>query len=403
MRAPSRIDLVLKYVRDIRRDPKKQLTVIIYLGAVLAVVMLMSGVAIYAASTPAFCGVCHIMEPYINAWEQSSHANITCYACHGHPGVVNWMIGKVSSMKEIYLVATDSYHKPINGESRYSLEMETEVCEYCHKMSNRKVTPSKGVLIDHEKHEEKGIKCTRCHNRVAHRGATGFEGEDKARAAQVTFLGKVVKSEIYPDRMKMVFCMECHTKGKVARNGEAAQEAAVEVSSAEEAGSSHEEGAELVPAPKACSTCHPKDFNLKPSNHSTAGFVKPAVVGQRALHPKGFEKDEEYCRSCHSKEFCTNCHGVEMPHPTANWIKGKKEHTAAGRKNPQSCTTCHPGVNFCQQCHHPAYQPAKGTWIVSHQSDVNKNGANACFDCHGPTYCSHCHVRKQKWPTIKGP
>src|SRR6266498_2390619 len=43
---------------------------------------------------PAFCQSCHIMEPYYQAWHQSTHKNVPCVDCHFPPGAGNVLYGK---------------------------------------------------------------------------------------------------------------------------------------------------------------------------------------------------------------------------------------------------------------------------------------------------------------------
>ncbi len=81
---------------------------------------------------------------------------------------------------------------------------------------------------------------------------------------------------------------------------------------------------------------------------------------------------------------------MEMPHPEKTW---KKDHQNIGKKNPASCTLCHQEKDFCNNCHHDP--PVKEQpWIPQHFKVVKDSGADPCFSCHDPTYCSHCHVRK---------
>lgn len=351
------------------KDPTTRAKFILYLGAVIIVVAAASGWAMHLASTPGFCGTCHVMKPYIGAWEKSSHANVTCYGCHGHRGAVPWLYAKVINLKEIYLNISEKYDKPINGHSELSMEIKSEVCEYCHTVP-KKVTASPGVKINHQKHAEKDISCTVCHNRIGHAGVTDYKGEQEAKVKRVVFDGKVIKSGAYPDRMKMRYCMKCHTGGKAELEG-----------------------------PRDCNACHTKDFQLKPKNHMVASFLKPALDSKgRAVHSKGAKLDKEYCLSCHQEQFCSTCHGMDIPHPAKNWTTGKKEHVALGKTNPQQCQLCHPQANFCTACHHPDWKPAAGPWWSpipgqsQHKPVVVAKGATGCFKCHNPTSCARCHV-----------
>lgn len=334
-------------------------------ASILFLVFLIIAIAFYFSAQDQYCTTCHVMKPYAEASEKSSHAKISCYGCHGYKGVVRWVGDNV---KEISLNLSGKYEKPINAHSGLSKEIPSEVCELCHVMP-RKVMPSPGIIIVHGRHAEKGIKCTFCHNRIAHGGVGGYEGEGEAKVKQVVFEGQVIKTGIYPDRMKMRYCMKCHTGGKGELEG-----------------------------PRDCSVCHPKDFELKPKNHLVASFLKPLDIKVRAAHTKGAKLDKEYCFSCHQDKFCFDCHGMDMPHPKKDWTAGKKEHLALGKANPQSCVQCHPQANFCSACHHPDWKPEAGPWWSTvagqsqHKAAVLAKGATPCFKCHDPRFCAHCHI-----------
>ncbi|MHB8965709.1 MAG: hypothetical protein ACYC52_07065 [Coriobacteriia bacterium] len=47
---------------------------------------------------------------------------------------------------------------------------------------------------------------------------------------------------------------------------------------------------------------------------------------------------------------------------------------------------------FCDSCHHPG-AVANEAWRTYHPSIVKKDGADPCFECHEPPFCSYCHVR----------
>jgi nitrate/TMAO reductase-like tetraheme cytochrome c subunit len=349
------------------KDPTTRAKFILYLGAIIIVVAAASGWAMHLASTPGFCGTCHVVKPYITAWEKSSHANVTCSGCHGRKGVVPWLYGQVLILEWTYLNISERYEKPINRHSELSMEIESEICQYCHTVP-KKVTASPGIKINHQKHAEKEIGCTVCHNRIAHPGVTDYKGEAKVKP--VVFQGKVIETGAYPDRMKMRYCMKCHTGGKGELEG-----------------------------PRDCNACHPKDFDLKPKNHIVAGFLKPPLDTKvRAVHSQGAKLDQEYCLSCHEKKFCSDCHGMDMPHPAKDWTKGKQEHVALGKAKPQSCQLCHPQTKFCTACHHPDWKPAEGPWWSpipgqnQHKPVVLAKGAAGCFKCHDPRFCARCHV-----------
>lgn len=357
----KRLDfLALRFVN------KKLFSPFLYVGAFLVIVFIISGLAMYFAATPQYCSICHSMRPDITAWRHSTHANVTCYSCHVHRGPVIRLYGGAISLKvidlkeieEIYSEISGRYKKPINGDSRLSEEIDSEVCEKCHAMENRRVTPAPGMIIDHKKHKAKGIKCTVCHNRAAHERVKGHP-------------------ESYPSRMKMRYCMKCHTGGRGK-----------------------------LQASSDCRICHTEDFQLKPKSHLVAGFVEftdPLNPKTRAVHGIQAKSDKEYCLSCHKEKFCTDCHGVEMPHPAKDWTRGKKEHAAIGSKKPESCKKCHVQTNFCSACHHPQWKPELGPWYGAipgpsqHARIANVTDGKACLkSCHTTLFCDHCHVTGEK-------
>lgn len=319
---------------------RKTVTLLVMLVAILGV---MTASALTLTSTPVFCGLCHEMGADHASWQQSAHKNVSCIACHTPPNLIGFVQHKMAALPELYLHLADRYEKPINKESKVAEELGSENCGLCHKMVNRRSTPSTGIIINHVAHIKKEINCTTCHNRVAHPGL-----------------------KEYKNFMKMGACYRCHGLDAKAK------------------------------APGKCSTCHPKDFDLKPVNHKSADWLPPK-------HSKAAKQERKNCQMCHQETFCSNCHGMQMPHPADNWTKGAKQHTAIGKANPASCTKCHRQQDFCSTCHHKGYDPGKGAWIQFHPSQVKEKGAESCFECHGPTYCAYCHVRGERPASVKGP
>lgn len=351
--------------------------ILILLVVQLLVVFLSLG-TITITSQPNFCNICHEMRADVQAWKSSAHAEVTCYSCHSEGGILAFLGHKVSNLKEPYYHLTNKFEKPINADGKYAREMSNEPCKRCHTL-NRKVTPSKILIIDHQKHEEKKITCVTCHNRVGHPNMRGYLGEkapEEAKAIQVSLdLGEeqsvAIESIPYEDHMKMRFCMACHTgeKGK---------------------------------GPRECRTCHPSNLELKPTDHRDPAWLLPQERLQqvRALHGREARVHMRNCLSCHQQKECRDCHKTEIPHP-AKW---KKEHSKVGTTTPEDCVRCHRQPNFCAECHHRKYDLAQGPWYSSepglsvHPLAVRREGASNCFNCHSPVYCAHCHVRGTKLP-----
>ncbi|HET6351605.1 MAG TPA: cytochrome c3 family protein [Coriobacteriia bacterium] len=376
------------------RDPVRRPRSILWAGVA---VLLIAGIMVPVlgvTSTRWFCAeACHkVQDDTIIAYEHSSHREISCMACHMPVGAspVIFILHKAEALGELYLTVTGNYELPLNGESEVALTMKSTQCTQCHDTENRKITPTVGLKIDHKAHEEKGVECTVCHNRIAH-------NEDFKLVLKDPKTGEPNKK--HESFMSMTACFRCHTQNATA-NGS-------------------------VKAPGQCIACHPAGYETKkPPSHLEAGFFpkghgdlgKEAAAkvasttaeaktegadgeesgGKQELGPS-LPKVESIneCSTCHSDKFCSDCHGnVIMPHPA----DFKKNHGATGKKNPDACAKCHGAADrFCDECHHKTsikrkYDPSR-TWFQQHPDAVKAVGATACFKCHEPTYCARCHTR----------
>jgi nitrate/TMAO reductase-like tetraheme cytochrome c subunit len=351
------------------RDPVKRPRLIIWVGVVLIIltgvwliaIAMFAAVAMSVTSTRWFCAAsaCHkIQADALAGYENSSHSEISCLACHNavDSNTVVFLIHKVEVGVAGIVGVVGGTELPLNAESEVAMNakvMPEGQCTQCHT-KNRTITPSPGIIIDHAVHSAKGITCTQCHNRIAHdeKGLTLTKG-----------------SHPHEDFMKMEGCFRCHDLEKKKQ------------------------------APGDCGLCHPAGFELKPGNHFEKGFFQ--LYGDSAGHAKLAKADTKntYCGMCHVKaKFCEGCHGVPIPHPAGF----TKTHGPAGKSNPASCAKCHAkgaananGLQFCNACHHKQGDPTK-PWIPQHVKVVGEVGANSCFECHSPTFCANCHVRGPK-------
>lgn len=380
-------------------DPVRRPRFIIWTGVAVLVLAAVMVVALGVTSTRWFCAEgCHkVQDDTITAYRHSSHSEISCMACHMPVGAnpVVFILHKAEALGELYLTVTDNFELPLNGESEVALTMKSTQCTQCHNLEKRKVTPTKGILINHTAHSDAGVTCAVCHNRVAHK-------EDFDLALKNPKTGEANRK--HENFMSMTACFRCHTQ----------------------------KSSPDAPTGK-CSACHTPKFQLKPESHLQPGFfpaghgkagAEEATRVKKALKDAGAEgartyeealaatKEGEtrgepvaalvaktetinYCYTCHAEKFCQDCHGgLTMPHPS----DFKKNHGATGKKNPKACANCHGNADtFCNDCHHGksiewTYQ-SDVPWRKQHPAAVRAVGANTCFECHNPTYCATCHVR----------
>jgi nitrate/TMAO reductase-like tetraheme cytochrome c subunit len=393
------------------KNPGTRTRLIIWLGAGVLGLAAIVIVALGATSSYWFCAsACHkVQDDSITAYNHSSHSNISCMACHMpvNADPFTFVLHKAEALGELYMTVTNNYELPLNGHNHVSLAMSDKQCTQCHNLDNRDVTPSKGVIINHKAHAEKGVACTVCHNRVAHKEdfdltLTSPDGEPNKKHA---------------DFMEMNGCFRCHTQDgpKVI-------------------GASEEETAHMT-APGDCKLCHPKDFPLKPASHNSKEFF-PAGHAEKASEVESevvvAEKEHEEfvaelkpaahggesvgltipsmgtvneCMTCHKEAFCTGCHGMEIPHPeefkTPKEADAPEGHPATSQKLPKKCVMCHGDNNkehFCDSCHHGekvGYEYDKAVaWKTQHPAAVEKSGLDSCFkQCHEKKFCVDCHTK----------
>jgi hypothetical protein len=383
------------------KDPARRNRYILWTIAGVLVVAAALVVSVGVISTTWFCSNnCHaVLGDTIAAHDDFSHSEVSCSACHmpRDANPVGFLLDR--SLGELYRTATNDYRLPLNLDSDVALTMASDQCTQCHNLKRRKITPTSGVLIDHEVHAKEQISCTICHNRAAH--------HDPVEGSQGATLSAAPSKAGHPQFLSMTACFRCHTQGTTRPGG--------------------------IKAPGSCETCHPADFELKPASHRKKGFfpgghgklglteanrvaeldstaasqtaevdnTTEGVFGtKKAAHigpglPKVDSINE--CSTCHSERFCSDCHGIAMPHP-ADFKDG---HAKLGKNKPETCSYCHGDEQeFCDACHHGRALNRKYTknvpWVEQHPKVVPEIGAAACFKCHRPTYCAECHVQQSR-------
>ncbi|MDO9558018.1 MAG: cytochrome c3 family protein [Coriobacteriia bacterium] len=373
--------------------PRRRRSPVLLIAVPLLALTALLAVTFVATSSEGFCTrSCHSVHgDDVAAFAQSTHQRTSCVTCHidagaGLFGSAAYRLGKLGDFGSTLFGKVE---QPVNAMSLTALSMSSAQCTQCHVMEQRRVTPSAGIVIDHAAHEEAGIGCTACHNRVAHPEA----------AITLEIEGNAPKQ----DFMAMTACYRCHSLG--------------------------EAWASEYRAPGECVTCHTSGFDLVPPSHDAEGWYTPR--GESKGHTVAFMAEEasaqpaqaawdaaaggggkprtlvdvppvaivNECDTCHLAGFCTDCHGTPIPHPDGFAAAHSQEFTA---KDAAGCAKCHNKTgaeandNYtCTLCHHPDYDPADGTWRRRHD-DVIDGGVNpleSCYACHAETFCSSCHVR----------
>ncbi|PFO00039.1 cytochrome C [Bacillus sp. AFS076308] len=356
----------------------------------LALFFALGAFGLEASSSSSFCSSCHEMKPEYYTWKASSHSEVECVSCHVQPGAKNIAKDKAEGITKIFEKETNAYTAPIQMPK----EIPNSACEQCHDMSKRQVTSTGDLIIPHDKHLAKDIKCTQCHSGVAHgkiseRNVTFKSDYDKWD----TSLGKSMMSDIKFTSPKMETCIECHEAREVSTE---------------------------------CKTCHSSE--MYPKSHKQASF-------KAGEHGKAAKKDIEKCNSCHQymsdeviqglqsvsptqqflstgsittksisaeeyareNTFCKDCHNTRP----ASHVKGFVNlHGPLAETNKQKCLTCHDyqktGFNqtsnvTCSSCHPASH--AEKNYKQGHPIPLSatQKPVDMCYTCHYKPKCTACH------------
>ncbi len=374
----------MKRFLDRLRDPAFRPRLIIWLAVATIMFVLLWAFGLIGTSFAWFCEEpCHIVHAdNTKAYNASTHSKIACVACHepvnATPLVYTFM--KIYVLPDLWATVTKTFDLPMNPYNEVALAMPAEQCTQCHYLGTTNINPSAGMKINHDIHTKNDIKCTLCHNRIAH-------NDD---AVEYTLPGDT-KHENW---MTMDGCFRCHSQAPDAK------------------------------APGACAACHTPDFELVPASHKATGWyakygesgghaaaakAESESVAAAPVHTEKSEAEESKdaepalppaaainsCYTCHKQAFCIDCHGgLTLPHPK----EFTKNHGTLGYADPELCGTCHArsaaeakAGGFCNACHHPTSKPGQ-PWLESHPQTVRASGATDCFTCHTEAQCSYCHV-----------
>ena len=106
-------------------------------GGITLILLIGVGVFSYEAyhftDSNEFClNVCHqVMAPEGTTYSRSPHAHVPCVSCHIGPGASWFVQAKLSGIRQVFAVLSNSYHQPIPTPVE-NLRPARETCEVCH-------------------------------------------------------------------------------------------------------------------------------------------------------------------------------------------------------------------------------------------------------------------------------
>lgn len=333
------------------------------LGLTLGLGLLLVYGAMEVSSAPTFCGSCHVMTPYYESWQGSSHAGIACVDCHIPPGVTATLRKKYEALSMVTSYFTGSYG------SRPWAEVDDAACLECHERRLLVGAELFGeILFDHASHltelrRGKRLQCTSCHAQIV-------------QGSHIT--------------VTPTTCILCHFKGEEPGTGTA-----------------------------RCGICHQTPERIVDARgyQFDHGDVTRFGIACESCHtpasPEAGGVPRERCRTCHNdpvrlaeydqsdslhrihvsehKVECTDCH-LEIEHIAPR-------HLEATRSD---CATCHRGGHAPQRSLYAGVsgkgvEPmpdvmyragvrCEGCHVGEGDTHARNGGEVACMSCHGPSY-----------------
>jgi nitrate/TMAO reductase-like tetraheme cytochrome c subunit len=348
----------------------------------IASMVLFTGFVKFSTS-PTFCGTCHIMKPFYNAWKTSKHNMVSCVDCHYPPGFTEKLEGKIAAISQVVKYVTRTY-----GTKPYA-EIEDASClrEGCHekRLLQGKVVFKRGIIFDHVDHltgltRGKKLKCTSCHSQIVvgnHISVT----EETCFLCHFKNIDLNNPDSIPPELKKMSSCTNCHAppKGDIKIDGQTFNHADF-ISKGVNCLKCHSEvvqGKGEVPQER-CYNCHNKPEIFSKYNddvflhktHVTEHKVECSLCHQEIKHKvkTSVSPIEMSCDSCHQRKH----EGIK------NMYMGK-----SGKGLPDSPNPMYIAQVDCVGCHIISMGTIDS---IEFQGKTLAAGKISCKACHGNDY-----------------
>jgi nitrate/TMAO reductase-like tetraheme cytochrome c subunit len=343
-----------------------------------------------ATSSSSFCSTCHEMKPEFYTWKASTHSEVDCVNCHIEPGAKNLAKDKANGLKQVYEKETNTYTAPIQMPK----DIPNDACNRCHNIENRETTPSGDLIIPHDKHLAKNIKCVQCHSGVAHgkiaeRNVTFKSDYDKWDKT----LGKSMMSNVKFTSPIMETCMECHQARDVSTDCKTCHKTGEFPKSHKQSDFKTGNHGKLAEKDiKYCNKCHQymsnTEIDMGQDVSSSEQFLSSGKAKPQTITVQQYAKENTFCKKCHSQRPPSHVNGWTNLHgPLANQGKENcltchdEQSTGFNKTNNVTCESCHPAMHDGKdyQSHHPI--SLKGI----------KGPAELCYSCHNRPKCESCH------------
>lgn len=298
---------------------------------VVALTLVLVGTLAFAeySMQPDFCRSCHIMEPYYQAWHESTHKNVPCTDCHFEPGLEKTLYGKWQASSQAVKYVTKTYGSKPHAEI-HDVSCMRSGCHEKRLLEGKvewEVPSVRGghvtIKFDHAPHlseERRGkqLRCVSCHSQIV-------QGQHIVVTLDTCFL--------------------CHFKGF-----------------------EHGRNEETLGGCKACHGVPKSEIRLATGNFNHAQYVDQGVQCQ-ACHADVVKGDGAVPR-----QACWTCHN--QPAQIDKYGETKLLHEQHITEHKVECSSCHIKIE-----HNLTAATKKGLG-VSHAS----LGSDTCSTCHEQTH-----------------
>ncbi|NHM29944.1 cytochrome c3 family protein [Neobacillus terrae] len=356
----------------------------------LALFFVIGFTGLEATSSSKFCSSCHEMKPEFYTWKASTHSEVDCVNCHIEPGAKNLAKDKANGLLQAFKKATNTYSAPIQMPK----DIPNSTCERCHNIGTRDVTPSGDLIIPHDKHLAKDIKCIQCHSGVAH---------GKIAQRNVTFktdydkwddtLGKSMMSDVKFTSPKMETCMECHEARGISTKCTTCHTTGMVPKSHKQKNFKYKNHGSLAKKDvKQCNSCHQymsdKDIPVMEEVPASEQFLGTGTVKKTPNNVQEYTKENTFCKACHTKR------------PPSHGKSFVSRHGGLAKQSTKKCLTCHDyqktGFNktnnvTCSSCHPASHEDKDFRATHPILLPQGQKPVEMCYTCHNRQKCESCH------------
>lgn len=327
-------------------------------GIAVIVVTIIQVTSYFAAYSSATCNSCHLMQPYVAMWKQSSHAGVACVTCHS----------------EWRFVLSETYVKYALGV--YAPQLRAEVpdsrCLSCHQHQDLDTDKPflKNIHFSHKNHlgemrRGKQLHCTSCHNQHSIMDATKQPHSDVQREVCFTCHFKGAEKG-----QAVTGCLTCHGPPKTVVTHQGFKF----------------DHSSYLKRDVRCSLCHVEvtsgDANVPKSRCVTCHVSRiEAYDNSERVHEIHLKRHQIDCLRCHDKlehgkvamapalgERCEDCHKPTHTPQEQMYIG------IGGEGVPDTPSTMFLARVACNSCHgEPGNDPRRGAEALR----------KSCVTCHG--------------------